>query len=557
MGRQESRPGQPVPEQGPKPLAVGERAMVSTSHPAVTEAMLRVLREGGNAVDAVLTAIPLQAVIEPQMTTIAGGAVLLYYDAASRTYHYLNASQDHPVGRPPDAGKVEETSGKRIAVPGTVVGMQAAAERFGSRPWASYFAPAIQAAEDGFEVYSFLYGELATAYNRLVHHASGREHYTPNGFLPRVDETWRQPKFAASLRRLAEPDGVDWFQRGGFAEKWVAAVRETGGTMTVQDMAGYEARWLEPLRFRYRDHEIVSTTPPDVGGLYLGLALGILSHFDLTAMGLPTENPKTLALIARALHTVDGQLYPYAQDPVSYDVPVDVLLAPEFAALHARLLDGSWPRVDLTPPKADGNPPTPETGSPESASRDPVKSDSNHLVVADQHGNWVTMLHSVYGSTFGTGLVVEGISVNSGNGFRGVGVGPGRRVVTPIMPALVARDGVPWLGIGTPSYPPPFVTQALLNILDFGLDLNAAIAAPRYRLEAEAGPFGGKPPKLAIENRIPQSTVDGLARLGIEVAPLGGYNWHVGSVQVVRRDPATGRLEGAADPRRGGWAGGI
>ncbi len=540
----------PLPEQGPKAVAHGERAMVSTSHPAVTAAAVRVLREGGNAVDAMLTAMPLQAVIEPQMTTLAGAMVMLHYDAGSRAFSYLNAGIDHPRGsKLPEAGKVEETSGRRIGVPGFVAGMRAAAERFGSRPWASYFAPAIEVAENGFAMYSFLYGEMASAYNRLVYHPSGREHYLPGGYLPRVGEVWRQPKLAASLRRLAEPDGADWFQRGAFAEAFVRAVGDTGGTISLDDMAGYEPRWLEPLRLRYRDRELVGAPPPDTGGLYVGLALNVLQQFDLARMGSWLEEPRTLALIARALHLVDGQVNAFTQDPVAYAIPSDVLLDPAYGAFLARLIEGSWPRVDLTPPERAAG--AAKIGGPD-AGCDPDKSDSNHLTIVDEAGNWVTMLHSVYGSTFGTGLVVEGISVNSGNGFRGVSVGPGRRTVSPITPIFLLHEGAPVLGIGTPSYPPPFVTEVLLNHLDFGLDLEAAIEAPRFRLEHQSGAFGATTPKLAIETRVPPATLDGLARLGLEVTPLGDYNWHVGSMQAVARDPQTGRLTGYADPRRGG-----
>jgi gamma-glutamyltranspeptidase/glutathione hydrolase len=193
---------QPVPEQGPKTLARGERAMVSSSHPAVTAA-LAVLRAGGNAVDAMLTAMPLQQVLEPQMSTIAGGFAMLHWEAAIGRATYLNANLDHPRGGTIPERSVDETSGQRIGVPGTVAGMRAAAERFGTRPWASYFAPAIAAAKDGFPMYSFLYGEMAVAAARLGHHPSGRERYFPHGYLPTVGSIWRQPRLAATLRRSA------------------------------------------------------------------------------------------------------------------------------------------------------------------------------------------------------------------------------------------------------------------------------------------------------------------------------------------------------------------
>jgi gamma-glutamyltranspeptidase/glutathione hydrolase len=546
---------QPQPEQGPKSLARGRRAMVSSSHPAVTEAALAVLRDGGNAVDAMLTAMPLQMVLEPQMSTIAGGFAMLYWHAASGEATYLNANLDHPAGaRLPDAN-VAETSGQRIGVPGTVAGMRAAAERFGTRPWASYFAPAIKAAEDGFPMYSFLYGEMASAFNRLTHYPSGRERYAPDGYLPRVGQVWRQPRLAETLRRIAAPDGVEWFQRGEFAQHFVAAVRETGGTMSADDLAGYTPRWDAPVRFYYRGHELLGSPPPDTGGIYCGFALGVLDRLDLAALGHWRDSARALAIVARVLAAADDQIAHYGADPLAFDLPLDTILAPDYLAAQARLLAGSLPHVDLTPPAQDA------TASPALGPRgdDPAKTDSNQLIIVDEGGNWISMLHTVYGSPFGTGLVEDGVGANTGNGFPGVAVGPGRRIVAPLAAVLALRDGVPWLGLGTPSYPPPYVTLILLNLLGYGMSLDEAIEAPRFRLDREAK--GPRPVwnigRLTTETRLPQATLDGLKALGIEVSPLGDFNWHVGSVQAVMRDAATGALVGAADSRRGGHAAGY
>lgn len=541
-----------VPEQGPKEMARGGRAMVSTSHPDVTAAALAVLRDGGNAVDAMLAAMPLQQVIEPQMSTIAGGFAMLYWEAATGRAHYLNAELDHPAGGTIPNRDVAETSGQRIGVPGTVVGMRAAAERFGTRPWASYFAPAIAAAEGGFAMYSFLYGEMATAFNRLTHYPSGRERYAPDGYLPRVGQSWRQPMLAATLRRIAEPDGVEWFQRGDFAARFAAAVRESGGAMSEEDLADYEVRWDEPTPFRFRGRDFLGSPPPDTGGPYVGFCLGVLDHCDLAALGDWRSSPRAMALIARVLALADDQIGRYCADPRAFDTPLDLILSPEYCAMQARILQGSFPKVDLSPPKKDGD------GATTAAPNDPNKTDSNQIVIADEQGNWLTMLHTVYGSPFGTGLVVDGVGVNTGNGFPGVATGPGRRIVAPLTSILGLRDGRPWLALGTPSYPPPYITLALLNHLAYDMPLQEAIEAPRFRFDPEAK--GPRPAwalgRLTTETRLPQATLDGLAALGIAVNPLGDYNWHVGSVQAVQRDES-GQFVGIADSRRGGHADGY
>ena len=543
----------PLPEQGPKAMARAGRAMVSTSHPDVAKAALATLRDGGNAVDAMLTAMPLQQVIEPQMSTIAGGFAMLYWEAATGKAHYLNAELDHPAGGTIPGRDVAETSGQRIGVPGTVAGMRAAAERFGTRPWGSYFAPAIAAAEDGFSMYSFLYGEMATDYNRLAHYPSGRERYMPDGYLPRVGQIWRQPKLAATLRRIAQPDGADWFQTGEFAERFAAAVRDSGGAMTLEDLASYAVRWDEPTAFRFRGDDFIGSPPPDTGGPYVGFCLGILEHCDLAALGDWRTSPRALALIARVLALADDQIGRYCTDPVAFDSPLDTLLSPEYCALQARLLQGSFPKVDLAAPKKDG------AGPATNAPNDPNKTDSNQIVIVDEQGNWLTMLHTVYGSPFGTGLVVDGVGVNTGNGFPGVAHGPGRRIVAPLTSIIGLRDGRPWLALGTPSYPPPYVTLALLNMLAYSMTLQEAAEAPRFRFDPDAK--GPRPAwalgRLTIETRVPQETLDGLERLGIAVTPIGDYNWHVGSVQAVQRDADTGELIGVADSRRGGHASGY
>ena len=540
----------PVVDQGPKQLATGSRAMVSTSHPAVTAAALAVLRDGGNAVDAMLTAIPLQHVVEPQMSTLAGGFGMLYFEAGSGTTSYLNADLDHPAAAPIPRRGTPEPSGQRIGVPGTVVGMRAAAERFGTRPWASYFAPAIAAAEDGYPMYSFLYGEMASAWARLIHYPSGRERYTPEGYLPPVGSTYRQPAHAAALRRIARDDGVEWFQRGEFAQHFVDAVVASGGAMTLEDMASYAVRWDEPLRFRAFGHDLVGAAIPDYGAFFVDFTLGVLERAGLSPQEPWLRSPRAMVLIARALAAAEDHVARYARDPVAFDLPVETLLSPAYLELQARLLTGSFPKVDLTPPR-------PDLSAAPAAGRDATgKTDSNHIVIVDEGGNWLTMLHTVFGTPFGTGLVVDGISVNSGNGFPGVSVGPGRRIVTPLTPVLAVRDGRPWLGIGTPGSACQTISLVLLNLLGYGMDLEAAIVAPRFRLEPlDAAEYSWTAGRLLTETRIPAETVRGIAALGIEVAPLGDFNWHVGSVQAVMREGE--RLVGATDPRRCGYAAGY
>lgn len=531
-------------EQGPKPVATATRAMVSSSHPDVTRAMLDVLRKGGNAVDAMVAGVILQPVIEPQMSTLAGGIGALVYEARSGRLYYLDAELDHtsrdaPIGADFGApGSVAETSGRRVGVPGTVAGLHAAATRFGTWKWADYFAPAIRTAEQGFPMYSFLYADMAdAALGRLAAYPSGREEFLPGGFVPPVGTTVKRPKLAATLKRLAA-EGPDYFYKGDWARRLVEEVNRTGGRITLDDLAGYEARWSEPVRFTYRGIELASSPPPATGGTLIAMVLNMLERFDVATMPHFSASSRSLAMMRQIFALAESHSDTFVRDPRSADVPLDVLLSKDFAATLSRLIDGSWPKAALPRPAEQAYP-----------AHDPHYSDTNHIVVVDEQGNWVSATHTVYGSTFATGLVVDGIGVNSGNGFPGTGSGQGRRVVAPFPPTMVLRDGKPWMAIGSPGLASRAVALVLSNVLGFKMGLYEAVDAPRFQ-----GSLPGQ--RFQVESRVPQAVRDELAAYGITVEPTAPYNWHMGSVHAVMRD-ADGRLVGVADPRRAGHAEGY
>lgn len=540
----------PAAEQGPKQTATGEQAMVTTSHPLVTAVARQVLQEGGNAVDALLTAMPVQHVVEPQMSTPAGGFGVLYWDASTREATYLNANIDRASNAPVAGDSVPFTSGLRIAVPGAVRGMQALADRYGTHDWSSYFEPAIQYADTGYPMYSFLYGEMAEGFNRITHHPSGRDQYAPDGFLVPAGETFRLPRFARALERLAESDGPGWFQTGAFAERFVEEVTRTGGKLTMEDLANYEVRWDEPLAFNAFGVDMLGGPPPEYGPAYAAVGLGILERCGIDGI----DDPRAIVLIARCLAVADDYVSRLLLDPAGFNVPVDVLLSDAFLQSQADLILGSFPKEDFSPEQPS------HTGYPRDGYQGSGHTDSNHITIVDSQGNWLTMLHTIFGTPFGTGLVVDGISVNSGNiiYFGGTSRGAARRISTPLPPVLAMRDGEPWLGLGSPGASCHAVSQVLINMLAGGMDLYPAIDAPRFRLRSnDAGHAGWRLGTLDLETRLPASTIEELERLGLDLAPLGDYNWHMGSIQAVMRDTRNGGLIGSADPRRAGFAQGF
>lgn len=539
-------------EQGRKPVATSSGVMASSSHPDVTRAILDVLRDGGNAVDAMLTGMALQHVIEPQMSTLAGGMGGLIYWAETGELIYLDAELDHTrnapaahsMARPAGVGV---TSGRRIGVPGTLAGMAAAAEKYGTRRWRDYFGPAIEAAENGFVMYSFLYGEMNAAYERIGVHPASRAKWMPDGFVPPAGDVVRQPVLARTLRRLAT-EGPSYFLEGEWTDRFVAEVNRTGGDMTFEEVADYDVRWVEPLEFSYRGYQLRGAPPASTAGVLNGMILNILEHSDLRAMGHYTESADSLYLIRRAYEQAQLFTTSYIADPRTQSVPTDLMLSADLGRYLSSIIQGSWPRVDLN----DGTALSRAAAVRERDYHDPqLYTDTNHLVIVDGDGNWISMTHTVYGDTFGTGLTVDGVGVNSGNTFPGTGIGDGRRVITPF-PALMAvdDDGVPWLALGSPGLSSRAVALTLINMLGYGMSPYDAVDAPRFTGYTRYD-------TLHIESRIPDDVIEGLGRLGVGVELSAPYNWHMGSIQLVHRDVESGELTGVADPRRGGYAEGY
>jgi gamma-glutamyltranspeptidase/glutathione hydrolase len=543
-------------EQGPKPAVRAPSAMASSSNAAVTSAMVEVMRNGGNALDAVLTAVPMQGVIEPQMTTLAGGLSILYYEAKSGKYYYLDAELDHTKDAVVSSGwtsytgsgsAIPETSGKRVAVPGTVAGMKTAADRFGTRKWADYFQPAIALAEQGYPMYSFLYSEMAeAALGRLAAYPSGREEYLPNGYVPPVGTIVRHPKLAQAMRRIAA-EGPAYIYTGEWAQHLVAAVHETDGGLTAADLAAYRTRWEEPVRSTYKEYEVIGAPPPSTAGTLIGMILNILEPYDLKSHGYYGRSAESFEMIRRAFGAAEHATDEFVRDPLTYNVPTSLLLSKEYAKLIFAQASGSTP-IAPAGAVAASNDKLELTQS--FAAHDRHSTDTDHLVAVDKDGNMVSATHSVYGSTFATGLVVDGIAMNSGNNFPGNTAGPGHRVVSPFPPTMVAKRGKAWMAIGSPGLASRAIAITLINALGYELSLEQAVDAPRF-----SGSEVGVP--VAIESRVDQAVRDRLKTVyGVTVRTTTPYNWHFGSIQAIQRQP-DGSLLGVADPRRAGLAAGY
>jgi len=263
-----------------------------------------------------------------------------------------------------------------------------------------------------------------------------------------------------------------------------------------------------------------------------------------------TESPKTLALMRRFFEVVEMNINTFVKDPLAADVPIEKLISKEYARQLKALIDGSWPKASSEPVIGAAGDVAQDYAPSQAAAHDPFYTDTDQLAIGDPMGNMVSVTHTVYGSTFATGLVVDGVAVNSGNGFPGTGRGPGRRVVSPFPSSMVLKDGKPWIAIGSPGLSSRAVAIVLTNFLGFKKGLYESVDAPRFQGNQVNEPF-------EVETRVPDNVLEGLAAFGITVHPNAPYNWHFGSMQIVMRDEKTRGWVGIADPRRAGHAAGF
>ena len=541
-------PTDPLINQGPKSLATGSEVMVSTQTPQVTEAALNVLKQGGNAFDAFITAVLLQQVVEPHMVSHWGIMTGVLYDAKTGEYQAFDG-----VGQRPLASRNKEGDPRKVSIGGTVKALGDIWKRYGTWSWEKYFEPAIKAAEDGVLVTSYMYGIIYAAWENtsdpwpegvrdLINNQEANDFYRPNGFQVPVGERWKMPKVAAHMKQLAK-EGPDYMYTGAWAEKFVEESRKLGGGVSIEDMREYEVKWREPLRFKYRGYEIISEAPPIYGGLIVGYNLNILENFDLKSMGHFAKSPEALEIMVRTSDRVFSE-FSRLKDPADYHVPTTLLLSKEYGKMGAEFVKNTTirPGVDLTVPSDKGGDIKNEGGDHFLTRK---SFDSNHNVITDSQGNWISSLHSGHGGT--PGYFFDGVEAN-GSGVPSTTMGSGRRLLAPLPASIVAKDGKPWLALGTPGFPPQPITEVLVNILEYGMDPKEAAEAPRFWQPSDNGTT------IRMESRISEEVRKGMVARGFKLIELAAYDWHTGSIQIVWRDEKTGKLHGSTDPRRLGHA---
>lgn len=522
---------------GRKPAVSSTSGMAITSHPLATREAIHVLEQGGNACDAACAAALTQTVVEPHMTTLTGVFSLLYFDASTRETRHLNASNNAPLA-PLEGFKLgnlarELKTGRGVTVPGFWAGIEATLEKYGSFPIRRILAPARYYARNGFEIHPFLWGEIFVQAELIGKSRQGREIYFPGKALVRPGEKLIQKRAADLLDRLAD-EGSAYFYRGDFARRFSVVVQQAGGLITPRDFAAYRPMWQEPASGSYRDVTIQASPPPDFGGSSMIEILNMVELLDLSKLGPAWDSPETALPMLRILGDVltSGIM----QRRSGKILPLQELLSKEYAAKRfSRLKDD--PQEAPDPLRIS----MPSCGS-------------NHLTVIDPKGNVATVLHSCMSFPWTNSLFVDGISICAAGAHYGVGMPePGERIHARICPIIFFQNGKPVLAAGSPSVSlMENMLQNITNLLDFGLTCEESVMKPRF-----GGASISNPGARLIESDMKPEIIRLLQDKGMRLDKVNPWNWHHGTFEGIRIDPATRLRTACSDPRRAGGAEGM
>jgi gamma-glutamyltranspeptidase/glutathione hydrolase len=553
---------------GPKTPVTGLKAAVTTDSAIVTETMLKVLKAGGNAADAGIAGAMVQAAVEPFMTNHAGLITFLYYEAKTGKMHQLDSLGAHPSGLspfrpvPPSVGSYAAMPPSAI-IPGFMPGLKAIHEKFGSKPWGELCEDAVEWSEKGHPVSTFEFGVNLFGEKFITYFPEGRDFYQPKGFFPNVGDVFVPPGMAKTMRGVAE-QGPDYMITGPWAEAFVKRGNAMGWNVTMEHMTETPPRWVEPIRYKHHEYEIVSLGPPQAQGLFIAMVMGVLKH-----LGIRDMKPGSADHIWAMGHALrqGTRHWEYCLDPTIYGVPTDELLDDGYHAHIAKMIRISRPKVDLSEhirlsgdsasggdmmSAMFGGGGRPRTGK----SKSDQPTGSCELAVVDSEGNWVQMMDTLQGSGI-PGQVVGGVPMVGSHATFGNLMSSmdstlvkGAKSRCIIGNTMVLKDGKPILSAGSPGNVHCTVPQVLTYALDFKLDPYAAVDAPRML------PMGENR-GVTIEDRLPEGTVEGLYKLGSRVSVVNGYDWHMGSFSVIAKDEKTGEYTAVADPRRCAKADGL
>ena len=521
-------------------MVIIDRGIVGTSHYLASQAGAQILARGGSAMDAAIAANAVLGVTEPMMNGMGGDLFLIYWDAKTGKLYGLNSSGWAPRKLTIDflaqqgIASMPNDGIHTVTVPGAVEGWSKAHQRFGRLPWKELFTPAIYYAEHGYAVPELIHDFWVAEEPKMQKTEEARRVFLPGGKAPELGARFSNPDLAKTLRLVAG-QGRDAFYKGPIAKAIVQTSSAFGGSMQLDDLADFSAEWVEPISIDYRGWKIYEL-PPNVQGMAALEMLNILSNFQPDKDG--PQGTVELHKKIEAMKLAYADLYRYNADPRFAKVPVQGLLAKEYGAQRAALIN---------PDKANCNP---GAGSP-------ATSDTTYLAAVDKDGNIASLIQSNY-SGFGSGIVVNGMGFalqNRGALFvldrKHPNALEGRkRPFHTIIPAFMERGDL-HIGFGIMGGPnqPLAHAQFVSNLVDYAMNIQGALEAPRFTVTSNHVSCD-----ILIESRVKPDVVQALRDKGHNLIVRKEYTSLMGRGQAVMHNSKTGMNYGASDPRADGVA---
>ncbi|WP_421807235.1 gamma-glutamyltransferase [Flagellimonas sp.] len=531
---------------------LAQNGMAATSQPLATQVALDVLKKGGSAMDAAIAANAVLGLVEPASCGIGGDVFAIVWSAKEQKLYGLNGS-----GRAPQSLTIDYFMDKGlsyvpfygplpVSVPGCVDGWFTLHEKFGRLPMEDILQPAIDYGNNGFPVSEVIAYEMASSYEALKDQPGFAQTYMPKGRPPVKGEVFVNKDLANTYELIAKK-GRDAFYKGSIAKTIDSYMKKHGGFLSYEDLASHTSNWVTPVSINYRGYDVWELPPNGQGTAALQM-LNILEGFDIAKMGFGSAEYLHVLTEAKKLAYEDRAKF-YA-DPEFNKIPLETLLSDAYAAERRNLIDlnnaaDSYPAGDMEI----------ETGN------------TTYLTVADKDGNMVSLIQSIY-SEFASGMVPDGLGFvlqNRGQMFNvqdrshANALEPGKRPFHTIIPAFITKDGKPWVSFGLMggAVQPQGHAQIVVNVVDFGMNLQEAGDAPRMRHRGSSQPTGSVMTNggtLYLESGFAPETLRELSkkghRIGFGVGMFGGY-------QAIGVDLENKVYTGASESRKDGQAAGY
>lgn len=524
-----------------------ENGMAATSQPLATQVALDILKKGGSAVDAAIAANAVLGLVEPTGCGIGGDLYAIVWQQKDQKLHGLNASGRSPASLTLDmlkaqGNKIPSYGPLPVSVPGAVDGWFELHDKFGKLPMTELLAPAIHYAENGFPVSELIVYYLDKSVSVRGKYPGFKEVFMPNGHMPKKGEIFKNPALGQTYRKIAK-GGRDAFYKGDIAKEIDRYMKANGGYLSYDDLASHKSNWVEPVSTNYRGYDLWEL-PPNGQGIAALQILNILEDYDIASMGF--DSPEYIHTFVEAKKLAFADRAKYYADSSFNDIPVKQLISKEYAAKRRKLIDANKASKQV------------DAG--------PVEGDTIYLTTADKDGNMVSLIQSNYRG-MGSGMTPEKLGFvlqNRGElfaleeGHFNV-YAPKKRPFHTIIPAFVTKDGKPYISFGVMggATQPQMHAQILINMIDFGMNLQEAGDAPRILHTGSSQPTGEKMTNggyVSLEAGFSEKTKRELVKKGHTlqhaVGPYGGY-------QAIMKQLSNGVYVGASETRKDGMAAGY